>query len=212
MDDLRRVKLRLSRALRKAFEAHGEILMRAFATLQPKTYQAPVGGPWWRRAQGAPGQPQRIIVAADLLNLVSQTTAETSALFLGSIDGAVQQAMRIGGKAAIASVGLPLTFTLAHPQAVQYLDRCADELLEQINSIMCERIVESLKRPGARHIDRDLRRLYWDMALNRSRHIAATIVADAHQAGSAIVIRDLQDAGIRVAQCGGSVSSVGSCS
>ena len=198
MDELRRVKLRLARALRRAVEAHEAIVMRAFATLQPKLYQAPVGGPWWRR----PHQPQRIIAPADLLPVCSRASAETSVFLLEAIHEAARQAMRSGGKAAIASVDLPLTFTLAHPQAVQYLERCADELLEQLNSALHGQIAK-LKRARAAHIARTLRRLYRDMALNRSRLIAQQVVESARRAGSAIVIGDLQSAGIRVVQCSG---------
>lgn len=201
MDDLRRVTLRLSRALRKAFEAHEEIFLRSLVT----RHHAPPAGAWWRQPRQQTGKD----LPADLRIAVSRTTAETAVLFLGAIHQAMQQAMRIGGKATISSIDLPLTFTLAHPQAVQYLERCPYEMLEQINLTVYESIVRLRKRSSA-HIERDLRGFYRDMALNRSRHIAATIVADAYQAGSAIVIGDLQDAGIRVAQCSGLAFSLDS--
>jgi hypothetical protein len=202
MDDLRRVKLRLSRALRKAFEAHEEIFLRSLV----KGHHAPPRGAWWRQ----PRQRQSVSLPADLRITISQATAETAASLLVAIHDALQQAMRSGARATIAAVGIRLTFTLAHPQAVQYLDRRADIVIEQINSTLHERIARLSKRRASAHIERDLRRLYRDMAHKWSRHIAATIVTDAHQAGSAIVIRDLQSAGIRVAQCSGLVSSLGS--
>lgn len=201
MDDLRRVKLRLARALRKAFEAHGEIFMRSLVTC----HHAPAGGAWWRQ----PRQRQMVMLPADWVSIFDQAMTETAGLYLAPIEDAARLALRIGGKATFADVGINIAFTLAHPLAVQYLDRCTSEPLRQITMTLRDRIAQLSKRRSA-HIERDLCRLYRDMALNRSRHIAATIVEDAYRAGSAIVIRDLQDAGIRVAQCSGLVSSLGS--
>lgn len=201
MDDLRRVKLRLSRALRKAFEAHGEILMRSLV----KGHHASPTGAWWRQ----PRQRQRVMLPPDWVSVFNQAMTDTAGLYLGPIEDAARQALRIGGKATFADVGINIAFTLAHPLAVQYLDRCTAEPLRQITMTLRTRIARLNERRSP-HIERDLRRLYRDMAMNRSRHIAAAIVEDARQAGSAIVIRDLQDAGIRVAQCSGLSFSLGS--
>lgn len=200
MDELRRIKLRLSRALRKAFEAHEEIFLRSLVT----RHHAPPRGAWWRQRRQQP----KVSLPADWMPIFNGAMTETAGLLLSPIEDAARLALRSGGKAAIAAVGINVTFTLAHPRAVQYLDRCTTEPLRQITITLRERIAQLNKRRGS-HIERDLRRLYRDMAVNRSRHIAATIVGDAHRAGSAIVMGDLQGAGIRVAQCSGLVSSLG---
>lgn len=200
------VERKLQRALRKAFEAQGKLFAKHFGTLRPLFSES--SGPWWRRPRL---QLRETITADDWLRIWDLVTGETFDLFFEPIQAAAQNALRLGATATIAEIGVDIAFTLANPRAVTYLERHGFGLISQINEVTRGNIATIVTNGvdegwSYNRIAREIIGLYREMAVGRPQEhiesrahlIAVTEAGNAYEEGSAIVVRDLQDSGLRM--------------
>jgi hypothetical protein len=140
------------------------------------------------------------------------TAAElaTLRLFLRPLNAMARQAMQHGARAAIADVGLGLSFDLAHPEAVAYL-RNAPLRIAGINETTrteIRRILANGAEQGWSY-DRVAREIQQKFASfrtaspqlhirSRAHLIAVTETGDAYVAGNMAVGHDLARAGLRM--------------
>lgn len=208
---------RLRRALRRAFEEQGRRFLKGFETLRPRFSEA--RGPWWRR-RPIPSPPQtgegvvtgrlrETLTGDDWLRIFDRVTGETRDLFFEPIQAAAQAALRAGALAAIADVEIDFSFSLANPRAVQYLEEHGYGLISQIDEVTRGNIATIITNGvdegwSYERMAREISALYREMAVGRpQRHIdsrahliAVTEAGNAYEAGSAMLIQDLVDAGL----------------
>lgn len=199
---LESVERRLQRALGKAFRTQGQKFIKNFEMLRPQ----------FREGVRLNGEAQRLreaITADDWLRIFDQVTGETRDLFFEPIQYAASLALERGAAAAIADVGIDFAFMLQNPRAVDYLNHHGYGLISQIDAVTRGNIATIISH-GAEEgwsydrMAREITRLYSQMAVgkpqqhidSRAHLIAVTEIGDAYEAGSAILIRDLQDAGL----------------
>ena len=139
------------------------------------------------------------------------TAAElaTIRLFEQPLTAIQAAALRAGGRAAIADLGLGLSFDLAHPEAVAWLQRVPLERIAGINATTREQLRTILVNAvehgqgyeqTAREIATRLTSYYTPDATkairSRAHSIAVTETGDAYVQGNLVVGHDLQRAGL----------------
>ena len=212
------VELRLQRAMRRAFLAQGRKFVQGFGVLRGR-FQEAGGGPWWRqkwRAMPLPNPPlgegtvlREAIHEDDWLRVFDVATRETIDLFLDPIQAAARAALAAGADATLAEVEIDIAFNLANPRAVQYLDEHGYGLISQINEVTRGNIATIVSNGvnegwSYNRMAREISSLYSEMAVgkpqahieSRAHLIAITEAGQAYEAGSNIVVRDLQEAGL----------------
>jgi len=187
---------KLQRALSKAFRAQGQRLIKAFGSLRSQFAEAA-------------GPLREAITADDWLRIFDRITSETTDLFFEPIQTLAGQAMERGAASTIADVGVDIAFGLKNPRALAYLDEHGYGLISQIDAVTRGNLA-TIIRNGAdegwsyNRIAREIISLYSEMAVgkpqqhiqSRAHLIAVTEIGNAYEEGSAIVVRDLQDAGL----------------
>jgi len=200
-------------AMRRAFRAQGDKVVQKMR--QSKRYFAEGNAQGERNAQGGCHPPQREGelregLPPDQVNMIWATAAlETLKLFSGPIDAAVAKALKLGGMAMIAEMGMKIAFDLKNPRAVNYLRDYGAKLITKINETTRETLQTliaqgteegwSYKRTAGEIISR-----FEEMAVgkpqehidSRAHLIAITETGNAYEEGNRIVAKDLQDAGI----------------
>ena len=215
------VELRLQRAMARAFKAQGRKFVQGFGVLRGRFQEAGCG-PWWRvRPRPLPSPPQgegtvggaiglrEAIHEDDWLRIFDVATRETIDLFFDPIQGAARAALTAGAGATLAEVEIDIAFTLANPRAVQYLDEHGYGLISQINEVTRGNIATIVSNGvdegwSYSRMAREISSLYSEMAVgkpqahieSRAHLIAITEAGQAYEAGSNMVVRDLQEAGL----------------
>lgn len=191
------VMVTLERKLAQAFQAQGQRFLRGFGALRSRFAESAV--------------LRETLTGDDWLRIFDTATGATTELFFGAIQDAARAALLLGAQNAIADVGIDSAFTLRNPRAEAYLQAHGYGLISQIDSVTrgnIATIVDEGVRAGWSYnaTAREISRLYSEMAVGKpQRHIesrahliAVTEAGNAYEEGNAIVVRDLQDAGLRM--------------
>lgn len=115
---------------------------------------------------------------------------QESASACAAIRAAAQQAMRLGANSAIADANLDIAFTLAHPEAVQYLE-CNDQGKRLIEMVRVHVAELRANEPNHVRLARLIGRYYRTLGKAQANQVAKDVVKSASRAGAAIVMRDL---------------------
>lgn len=203
------VELRLQRAMARAFKVQGRKFVQGFGVLRGR-FQEAGSGPWWRvRPQGR--ALREAIHEDDWLRIFDVATQETVELFFDPIQAAARAALSAGAGATLAEVEIDIAFNLANPRAVAYLDEHGYGLISQINEVTRGNIATIVSNGvdegwSYNRMAREISSLYSEMAVgkpqahieSRAHLIAITEAGQAYEAGSNMVVRDLQEAGLRM--------------
>lgn len=185
----------LEEDMERAFAEQERRFMRMFGSLRLLWHEPML----WEAIEPRDWEP--LFTAAELATL---------RLFERPLNAMARQAMQHGARAAIADVGLGLSFDLAHPEAVAYLQR-APLRIAGINETTREevrRIIINATEQGWSY-DRTARALQDKFSSfrtpvpqqhirSRAHMIAVTETGDAYAQGSLIVGHDLKRAGLRM--------------
>lgn len=204
---LERLAKPLEMAMRRAFMAQGNKVVQNLR--QTKRFFAESRNPWdqwnaWLEMKFSealpPGEFEKVWALAAL---------ETGLLFSIPIEAAVEKALKLGGAAMIAEMGMKISFDLKNPRAVSYLRDYGAKLVKDIDEttrkslqvLVAQGAEEgwSYKRTASEIISR-----FEEFAVgkpqehiaSRAHLIAITETGNAYEEGNRIVAKDLQDAGI----------------
>lgn len=186
---------RLTREMARAFLAQGRAFMAGFGTLRSRFTEG-------RRLREA-------ITESDWFSLFDAAAQETLTMFLGPIQDAAGQALAMGAQSVLADIGMDVAFNLRNPEAVAYLEEHGAALVTQIN----ETTRDEIKRIVTQAVDegwsynrtaQEIIARFSEFAVgkpqqhidSRAHLVAVTEAGHAYEAGSAIVVQDLQDAGL----------------
>lgn len=198
----------LERAMAAAFRAQGRAFVQEFSQLRPRFDEA-LRQRYLTRRQRA--QLREAITESDWFSLFDAAAQQTLTMFLSPIQETAQAALLMGAADLIAQVGVDVAFNLRNPRAVAYLDAHGAELVTRIN----ETTRSDIKRIVTQAVDegwsynrtaREITNRYQEFAVgkpqlhidSRAHLVAVTESGMAYEEGSAIVVRDLQDAGLQM--------------
>lgn len=185
------LELKLQRDMRNAFDEQSEVFLRGFATQRDKFSEA--------------------LTPADWLQIFDHAAQTTFSLFLNPIERTAAQGLVHGAGAVIADLGLEIAFNLRNPRAVQYLNAHGVPNVRGINdttrSYLQTVITQGVEEGWSyQRMAKAIKDRYREFAVgvpqqhirSRAELIAVTEAGNAYEAGSSIVVRDLQDAGLRM--------------
>jgi hypothetical protein len=188
---------RLEREVARAFRAQGQRFVRSLGSLRSRFTESAV--------------LRETLTADDWLRLFDEATGATTEIFFGAIQSAAQAALTAGAQNAIADVGIDSAFNLRNPRAEAYLQAHGYGLISQIDSVTrgnIATIIDEGVREGWSYnaMAREITALYSQMAVGRPQQhigsrahlIAVTEAGQAYESGNEMVVRDLQDAGLRM--------------
>jgi hypothetical protein len=183
---------RLERDMMHAFAQQERRFLRLFSSLR-KLWPAPV---------------VEAIEPRDWEPLLTLAELRTLRLFEEPLSAMARQALQHGARAAIADVGLGLSFDLAHPEAVRYLQQVTLRIagINETTRAEIRNILVKGTEQGWSY-DRVAREIQEKFASfrtptpqqairSRAHLIAVTETGDAYAQGSLIVGHDLQRAGL----------------
>jgi len=201
---------RLEGALRTAFREQGGQFVRRLRSLQ-RFFPASEAheDPWVKALEFQKADFFEALSGADWLVIFYEVVQKTLKLFGEPIDFSVKQALEFGALAAIGSLGMDLSFDLAHRRAVDYLrDYAAAQVTkinettrEYLNTLITQAADEgwSYKRTAEAIIER-----YDEFAVgrpqlhidSRAHMIAVNETGNAYAEGNLIIAQDLAAAGL----------------
>jgi hypothetical protein len=185
---------RTERKIGAIFKRQGQIFLSGFAGLRGQ-----IGEASFREALGAD----------DWIRVFDLATGSTLEAFFEVIQGAASEGLRRGARQTLADVSIDIAFNLRNPRAEQYLQQHGYGLISQIDAVTrgnIATIIDNGTREGWSYgkMAREINTLYREMAVGRPQQhidsrghlIAVTEIGQAYEAGGALVINDLQDAGL----------------
>ena len=147
----------------------------------------------------------------DWLRLFDLVSGETVDLFFTPIQAGISEALLAGASEVIGMVGVDYAFGLANPRAVAYLEAHGYGLISQIDSVTRGNIATIVTNGTAEgwsynRVAREITSLHSEMAIGKpQRHIdsrahliAVTEAGNGYEEGNLAVVRDLEDAGLRM--------------
>lgn len=147
----------------------------------------------------------------DWLRLFDLVSGETVDLFFTPIQAGVAEALLAGASEVIGMIGVDYAFGLANPRAVAYLEAHGYGLISQIDSVTRGNIATIVTNGTAEgwsynRVAREISSLYSEMAIgkpqqhidSRAHLIAVTEAGNGYEEGNLTVVRDLEDAGLRM--------------
>jgi uncharacterized protein with gpF-like domain len=188
---VRPLEAKLQKAMRHAFTAQGAAFLRGFESLQ--------------------GQFSEALAPNDWLHIFDQAAAATYTMFLDPLQATAAAGLTAGATNTIAQLGLDIAFNLKNPRAVQYMHQHGaqnvsginDTTRSYLNTVLTQAVDEgwSYQRTAKAIKDR-----YAEFAVgvpqehirSRAELIAVTESGNSYEAGSAMPVRDLQDAGLKM--------------
>lgn len=210
MSDLER---RLTHKVAAGFRRQRTLFLQGFETLRGRfTESQPLPSPPQNEGGGSHGIDLReAITADDWLRIFDEASRQSFDLFLTAIQEHIQTALLQGGLDVVANIGVDFAFGLRHPRAEAYLAEHGSSLITRINEVTRGNI-QTILSEGIREgwsydrIARAISGMYSEMAVgkpqehidSRAHLIAVTELGDAYEAGSQMVVRDLQDAGLQM--------------
>lgn len=154
---------------------------------------------------------QESISPSDWLGIFINVSAGTMRLFADPLERAAAAAMASGAAALVAEIGAALSFDLANPRAVAYLEQHGADLVKGIDETtrdQLQTIISQGASEGWSHqkISQAIIAKYSDFAVgrpqahihSRAHLIAVTEVGNAYEQGADIVARDLQGRGVQL--------------
>ncbi|HEY8768000.1 MAG TPA: phage minor head protein [Dehalococcoidia bacterium] len=187
---------KLERSLARAFDDQGQRFLRQF-----RHVRAHFPEPMLQETL-SPDDWEPLFTAAELASL---------RLFEQPLTAIQAAALRAGGRAAIADLGLGLSFDLAHPEAVAWLQRVPLERIAGINATTREQIRTILVNAvehgqGYQETAREIAATFKGYGTpdvtkairSRAHMIAVTETGDAYSEGALVVGRDLKRAGLEM--------------
>jgi hypothetical protein len=143
--------------------------------------------------------------------LAEEASAETREEFFETIQEASSQALALGWAEAAGTVGYSIAFDLRNPRAVNYLQEHGYGLISQIDAVTRGNIATIVGNGvnegwSYNRVAREIISLYSEMAEgrpqahidSRAHLIAITEMGNAYEAGSAMVIRDMEENGAQM--------------
>ena len=140
---------------------------------------------------------------------LQRAMVETLRVFVNPVDAAVIQAYLVGGHTMLAEVGMPMSFTLANPRAVAYLENYGADLITKINGTTREYIKNILVKGGREgwgynKVANAITERYAEFAVGRPQQhiqsrahlIAVTESGNAYEAGNFEAAMQLQERGM----------------
>ena len=187
---------RLESAMSKAFRAQGRAFLKGFAKLKPLFESVALREDW---------------SDDDWLEVFDDAAQSTHTAFLRPIQKGVQTALMAGANNIIGQVDAKLSFSLRNPRAVSYIEEHGAALVSDIEDTT-RGYIKTLMRQAAdegwsyNRTAKALTERYSEFAVgqpqehieSRAHLIAVTEIGDAYEAGSDIVVRDLQDSGVEM--------------
>jgi len=178
---------RLERAMRRAFLAE----QRAFLTRLAKL-----------KSRFAP-TVREVAEYADWEPLFSDAALETLQAFVAPIDEFTAKALLAGMLGAVADLDIETSFTLEHPEAVNYLrnhganqvTRIRETTREQLRTILTQAANEGWSYDKTA---KAIRQRYRHFGKERARNIAIYELGDGYEAGNLVVAKDLQAGGLEM--------------
>lgn len=147
----------------------------------------------------------------DWVAVWERAAAATVESMFDPLQAAMQAALQQGATNTIANVGVDIAFNLRHPRAEAYLLDHGYGLISQIDGTtrgnLATIINEGIREGWSyNRIAREITSLYSFMGAekpqehidSRAHLIAVTEIGNAYEAGSALIVRDLQDAGLQM--------------
>lgn len=191
----------MEKALSRAFRTQGRRLIEESRVLES-------GG---RRGAAGTVALREAWTVDDWLRLFDLVSGETVDLFVTPIQAGVAEALLAGASEVIGMVGVDYAFGLANPRAVAYLEAHGYGLISQIDSVTRGNIATIVTNGTAEgwsynRVAREITSLYSEMAIGKpQRHIdsrahliAVTEAGNGYEEGNLAVVRDLEDAGLRM--------------
>lgn len=147
----------------------------------------------------------------DWLRLFDLVSGETVDLFFTPIQAGVAEALLAGASEVIGMINVDYAFGLANPRAVAYLEAHGYGLISQIDSVTRGNIATIVNNGTAEgwsynRVAREISSLYSEMAIgkpqqhidSRAHLIAVTEAGNGYEEGNLTVVRDMEDAGLRM--------------
>lgn len=190
-------------AISRAFRVQGRRLVEESRVLEGAR----------RQASGVTRQAslREAWTADDWLRIFDLVSGETVDLFFEPIQAGIAESLLAGASEVIAQIGVDYAFGLANPRAVAYLDAHGYGLISQIDSVTRGNIATIVSNGTAEgwsynRMAREISSLYREMAVGRPQQhidsrahlIAVTEAGNGYEEGNLAVVRDLEDAGLRM--------------
>ncbi len=157
------------------------------------------------------GRLREALTEDDWVAVWERVAAASTEQMFDPIQAAIRAALERGATETIADVGVNIAFNLRHPRAEAYLLDHGYGLISQIDGTTrgnLATIINAGIREGWSYnrIAREITSLYSFMGAekpqahidSRAHLIAVTEIGNAYEAGSALIVRDLQDAGLQM--------------
>lgn len=185
---------RVTREIAKLFRKQGKAAIKALAT---------------RRHKFTEGRGLReALTLSDGEEIVDEAATVTREEFVDVIQEATEEALELGWQDGGEEAGYTIAFDLGHPRAVAYIEEHGYGLISQIDATTRGNIATVINNGidegwSYNRMAREITHLYSRMAVGRPQQhiesrahlIAVTEIGNAYEAGTAMVIRDLQAAG-----------------
>lgn len=194
---------KLARPLRRAERAAGGLFRK-----QGRLFMAGFKG---LRAQFAEGRLQEAITEDDWLRIWDAVTGETDTLWLDTLTEMMGNGLALGAAQVIADLEVDYAFQLSNPRAVAYIEQNGALRVAGINDTT-QSAIRNIVTQGTREgwsydrVAREINRQFTEFAVGRPQEhiksrghlVAITEMGNAYEAGSAVVIDDLQAAGLEM--------------
>ncbi len=187
---------RAEKAAGVAFRIQGQQFMRRFKSL---------------RARFAEGRLAEAITEDDWLRIWNAVTADTDTLWLDTLTEMMGRGLALGAAQVIADLEVDYAFDLSNPRAVAYIEQNGALRVAGINDTT-QAAIRNIVTQGTREgwsydrVAREINRQFTQFAVGRPQEhiksrghlVAVTEMGNAYEAGSAVVIDDLQAAGLQM--------------
>jgi SPP1 gp7 family putative phage head morphogenesis protein len=186
---VRPMEAKLQKDMRKAFTAQGDAFLDGFAQERSQFSEA--------------------LTQTDWITIFDQAAALTYELFLDPLEATAIAGLTAGAGAVIADLDLGISFNLANPRAVAYVNQHGAQNVRGINdttrSYLQTVITQGVDEGWSyARMAKAIKDRYAEFAVgvpqqhirSRAELIAVSETGNAYENGSNIVVRDLQDAGL----------------
>jgi len=187
---------RAERAAGAVFRKQGWLFMQRFKRLQ---------------ARVAEGRLAEAVTEDDWLTIWNAVTGETDTLWLDTLTDIMGRGLALGAAQVISDLRVDYAFQLSNPRAVAYIEQFGAQRVTQINETT-RTVIHDIVTQGTREgwsydrVAREINRRFREFAVGRPQEhiqsrghlVAVTEMGNAYEAGSAVVIDDLQAAGLQM--------------
>lgn len=177
----------LAKAIDAAFRTQGRAFLKRFAKLRTRF----------------PREIREVAEAIPWEPLFDDAELSTLQAFAQPLDEFTARSLLSGITAAIAELTVETSFTLEHPEAVEYLKQRGTERLTQINGTTRERLRLILEQAGEEgwsynKTAKAIQEQFKTFSKQRAKNIAVFELGDAYEYGNMLVAKDLQSGGLEM--------------